>query len=207
MATPTPTPPPPACDVGRIWVDVQKPRLTQVRWEPPFPILNSQYRADPKPGVDFFTWAAGGRATQYETVLEQQCRNGGAFPADCSNDWRWACYDKITEGPYDDPIVRLDIHLPLSENSLLWIWEGLAPRYYGAHKRQDALAGVYPLHSWTGEAMSLYDEFLDWRPEDPGIYAGRWVITSKGTPLNQPQTAIEPYTVPVYLRDTTLREP
>lgn len=103
--------------------------------------------------------------------------------------------------------MRLDIHLPLSESSLLWIWEELAPRYYGAHKRQDALAGVYPLHSWTGEAMSVYDEFLDWRPEDPGNYAGRWVITSKGTPLNQPQTAIEPYTVPVYLRDTTLTEP
>lgn len=207
MATPTPTPPPPACDVGRIWVDLEKPRLTQVRWEPPFPILNSQYQTDPEPGVDFFTWAAGGRATQYETVLEQQCRNAGAFPADCPNNWRWACYDKITEGPYDDPIVRLDIHLPLSDGSSAWIGQELRGRYYDAYKRQDPFAQIYPMHVWTGEAMSLYDEFLDWRPEDPGTYAGRWVITSKGTPLNQPQTAIEPYTVLVYLRDTTLTEP
>lgn len=41
-ATATPTPPPPACDVGRIWVDLEEPRLTEVRWEPPFPTLGSR---------------------------------------------------------------------------------------------------------------------------------------------------------------------
>jgi len=193
--------------VGRIWVDLEEPRLTQVRWEPPFPVLDSQHPYDPEPGIDFFTWATGGRATQYETVLEQRCRNGGSFPGDCPNDWTWACYDRVTEGPYDDPIVRLDIHLPLSQPSSAWINQALRSRYYGAYTRQDHFALIDPIHVWGGEAMSLYDEFLDWRPEDPGNYAGRWVITSKGTPLNQPQTAIEPYTVPVYLRDTTLTEP
>lgn len=206
-ATLTPTPPPPACDVGRVWVDLQKPSLTQVRWEPPYPVLESQYRTDLEPGVDFFTWAAGGRATQYETMLEQQCRNGGTFPGDCPTDWQWACYDKITEGPYEDPIVRMDIHLPLSESALSWIFQGLGPRYYGARQRQDGFAALYPQHSWSGEAMSLYDEFLDWRPQDPGLYAGRWEITTKGTPLNPPQVVIEPHPVSVYLRDTTLTEP
>lgn len=206
-ATATPTPPPPACDVGRIWVDLEKPRLTQVRWEPPYPVLESQYRVDPQPGVDFFTWAAGGRATRYETVLEQRCPNGGSFPGDCPDDWTWACYDKVTEGPYDDPIVRIDIHLPLSESALAWILQGLGPRYYGAHQRQNAFAALYPQHSWSGEAMSVYDEFLDWRPEDPGLYAGRWVVTTKGTPLSQPQVVNEPHPVTVYLRDTTLTEP
>lgn len=206
-ATATPTPPPPACDVGRVWVDVQKPGLTQVRWEPPYPVLESQYRTDPQPGVDFFTWATGGRATRYETVLEQQCRNGGSFPGDCPNDWTWACYDKVTEGPYDDPLVRMDIYLPLSEASLFWIWGELSPRYYGAHKRQDSYESFYPLHSWTGEAMSVYDEFLNWQPVDPGRYAGEWTLTTKGTPLNPPQMVSERHPVTVHLRDTTLSEP
>lgn len=203
---PTPTPTPPACQVGATWVEVTRPRTTQVVWDPPYPVLESQRMvSDPDPGVVFETWAQGGRAVRYETVLEQQCIAGGSYPADCPNSWRWACYDRVVE-QYDDPIVSLEIYLPLSPTSSTWIQGDLAQRYYNAYPREGWEEWFLPHHAWHGRSMSVYTVSEPWLPDDPGFYLGRWRITTQGTPLNPPQSVDDYYQVPVYLRDVTLGE-
>lgn len=194
--TATPTPKPPAGCPETTWIKVQKPDA-DIRHEPPNPLVARQDTTNT--GFTLHFHVTGGWAKKYEQKPEQKCKTGGgAYPDDCPNDWKWVCVRRVIE-QHNDPIAKVELGMRLGDNVKEWIEGDLGSRYYGA-KTQDPLPAVWLLYE--GETMTWVDDF-EYHPYDPGIHGGRLFVTTKGTPLNPPQKVSFPYTVPVYLWDTT----
>ena len=47
---------------------------------------------------------------------------------------------------------------------------------------------------------------LDYKAQDPGVHGGKIIVTTKGTPLNEPQRLAVPFVLKVYLLDSTIEE-
>ncbi len=198
---PTPTPVPPVCDVGRTTVHVEEPAITW-EYEPEYPVAVHQ---DPTfRGFDILIQAKGGWAEKRRVELTQECRDGnGTYPEDCPDEaWEWVCEEQVLEH-HDDPLVRIDMPMRLDDSSVAWIEGYLRQRYYGA-TRKEPLPWVF--HLWQGEAMRVSTGLMEYKAQDPGVHGGRIIATTKGTPLNPPQVIEQPYSVPVYLLDTTIQK-
>ncbi len=198
---PTPTPVPPTCDVGRITVHVEEPAISWA-YEPEYPVAVHQ---DPTfRGFDILIEAEGGWAEKRQVQLEQECRDGsGTYPEDCPDEaWEWVCFERVLEH-HDDPLVRIDMPMRLEDSSVAWIEGYLRQRYYGA-ARKEPLPWVF--HLWQGEAMQVSTGLMEYAGQDPGVHGGRIMGTTRGTPLNLPQVVEQPYSVPVYLLDTTIQK-
>jgi len=194
---PTATPKPPASCKETTWVKVQEPKSNIIGYEPPYPLVARQDTTNT--GFTLHFNVTGGWAKKYEQKPEQMCRQSGkTYPDDCPNDWRWVCVRKVIE-KYDDPIVEVKLGMRLGDGVKEWIEQDLGSRYYGA-KTQDPLPALWLLYK--GETMSWTDDF-EFHPYDPGVHGGRLFVTTKGTPISDPQQVSFPYTVPVYLWDTT----
>lgn len=196
-ATPTATPPPPIACPARTWVRVKQP-AADIAHEPPFPLVARQDSTNT--GFTLHFHVSGGWAEKKEQKPQQMCRQSGrTYPDDCPNDWRWVCVRR-TLAHYDDPIVQVDLGMRLGDGVKAWIEQDLGSRYYGAHV-QDDLPHVWNLYQ--GRTLSWTDDF-EYHPYDPGVHGGRLFVTTRGTPLNESQKVSFPYTVPVYLWDTTM---
>jgi hypothetical protein len=200
-ATPvlTPTPTPPVCAEGII-DHIEPPLVVDWYHEPDYPTVvgqDSSFR-----GFDLIIQARGGYAERREVKLVQQCPNGGTDPAACPNAWQWVCDARVL-ARYDDPIVDIDLPMRLADSSVEWLNDDLRPRYPGA-SHKEGLPRVFEL--WNGEAMSVETGLLDYKAQDPGVHGGKIIVTTKGTPLNEPQRLAVPFEVPVYLLDSTLNE-
>ena len=197
----TPTPVPPVCDDGATYVHIEEP-FADWFYEPDYPIAIHQ---DPQfRGFDIVIDANGGFAEKREIKLEQLCSDGsGIFPDDCPAEaWQWSCSDYVLEH-YDDPVVKVEMPMRLADSTVEWIEGDLASRYYNA-TRKEPLPKLFEL--WEGESMALRTGLYNYEAQDPGNHGGRIIILTKGTPLNEPQRLAIPYSVPVYLLDSTLRE-
>ena len=196
--TPTPTPPPPESCPVRTWVLVHEPESDEIEHEPPYPLVARQDTTNT--GFVLHFNVTGGWAKKYEQEPKQMCRTRSqTYPDDCPNDWEWVCVRNVIE-QYDDPIIEVDLGMRLGDGVREWIENDLGSRYYGAHV-QDDLPRVWELYKGGG-VMSWSSDF-EYHPYDPGVHGGRLIVTIKGTPLNPPQHVSFPYTVPVYLWDTT----
>jgi len=198
---PTATPRPPTCDEGRTYIKIEKPAATWYH-DPKYPVAVHQ---DPTfRGFDLVIDARGGWAEKRRIELEQECANGpGEYPEDCPNDsWEWSCEDKVIER-HDDPLVKIDLPMRLEDSSQEWIDGYLSSRYYGA-TRKEPLPKTFYL--WRGAAMAIRTGLFDYKAQDPGVHGGKIILTTKGTPLNQTQVVEIPYSVPVYLMDTTIQK-
>ncbi len=196
---PTATPTPPASCPVRTWVKVQKPQANKIEYEPPFPLVARQDTTNT--GFTLHFDISGGWAKKYEQRPEQMCKTRGqTYPDDCPNDWEWVCVRRVIE-LYDDPIVQVDLGMRLGDGVKEWIENDLGSRYYGATTQED-LPRVWQLYKGPGVMRWQYD--FEYHPFDPGTHGGRLMVKTKGTPLNPPQDVSFPYSVPVYLWDTTL---
>ena len=213
-ATPVPTPtPPPGCpDPGAppTWIEIIKPRIAAVDYEPDHPVVIGQ---DPdRRGFDLLLNATGGQARRWRRATQQFCDDGGGiYPADCPDGpWHWDCPDRIIEH-YDDPFQAIEVRMRLADASVEWIEEDLPGRYYGA-ARKEGLPHVWALRGVNGQMAVAQrwryapgqPDVLSTGPIDPGIHGGKTVGTTRGTPLNPPQIVERPFSVPVYLLDTTI---
>ncbi len=197
VPTATPTPKPPASCPARTWVRVIEPDA-DIDYEPPYPLVARQDWTNT--GFTLEMRLTGGQAKKYEQKPEQMCRQRGkTYPDDCPNDWQWVCVRKVIE-QYNDPIVQVDLGMRLGDGVKEWIENDLGSRYYGA-KPQGDLPRVWQLYKGPGVMTWKYD--FEYHPLDPGTHGGRVMVKTKGTPLNRPQDVSFPYSVPVYLWDTT----
>lgn len=201
QATPTPaltpTPTPPAC-TERIYDHIEQPQVVDWFHEPDYPTVVGQ---DPTfRGFDLYIHATGGYAERRQVALEQICPDGSTDPAACPQSWRWQCSTKVI-AHHDDPIVDIDLPMRLADSSVEWLNEDLQPRYPGASHRE-GLPRVFRL--WSGEAMAVETGLFDYKAQDPGIHGGKIVVTTKGTPLSEPQRIAVPFSVPVYLMGSTI---
>ena len=196
--TATPTPKPPASCKITTWVKVERPKASRIDYEPPYPLVARQDTTNT--GFTLHFDVSGGWAKKYEQRPEQMCKTRGqTYPDDCPNDWRWVCVREVVER-YDDPIVEVVLGMRLGDGVKEWIENDLGSRYYGA-TTQDDLPKLWIL--FHGQTMHWTDDF-EYHPFDPGTHGGRLMVKTKGTPLNPPQDVSFPYSVPVYLWDTTL---
>ena len=196
-ATATPTPRPPAGCPTRTWIKVQSPEA-DIKYEPPYPLVARQDTTNT--GFTLHFNVTGGWAKKYEQKPEQMCKTSGdKYPDDCPNDWKWVCVRRVIE-QHNDPIVEVNLGMRLGDGVKEWIENDLGSRYYGA-KPQDDLPRVWQLYKGGGVMSWTYD--FEYHPYDPGVHGGRLFVITKGTPLNPPQEISFPYTVPVYLWDTT----
>ena len=197
VATATPTPRPPAGCPARTWIKVQSPGA-DIKYEPPYPLVARQDTTNT--GFTLHFNVTGGWAKKYEQKPEQMCKTAGkTYPDDCPNDWKWVCVRRVIE-QHDDPIVEVNLGMRLGDGVKEWIENDLGSRYYGA-TTQDDLPHVWQLYKGGGVMSWTYD--FEYHPFDPGVHGGRLFVITKGTPLNPPQKPTFPYTVPVYLWDTT----
>jgi hypothetical protein len=178
---------------------VERPEA-DITYEPPFPLVARQDTTNT--GFTLTFNLTGGEAKKYEQRPEQRCRGGGEYPDDCPNNWRWVCVREIVER-YDDPIVEVNLGMRLGDGVKEWIENDLGSRYYGA-KPQEDLPRVWQLYDGPGVMEWTYD--FEYHPYDPGTHGGRLMVTTRGTPLSEPQRVSFPYSVPVYLWDTTQGE-
>ncbi len=213
-ATPVPTPtPPPGCpDPGApiTWIEIIKPRIAEADYDPDHPVVIGQ---DPdRRGFDLLLNATGGQARRWRRATQQFCDDGsGIYPADCPDGpWHWDCPDVISER-YDDPFQAIEVRMRLADASVEWIEEDLPGRYYGA-ARKEGLPRVWALRNVAGQMAVAQrwryapgqPDVLSTGPVDPGVHGGKIVGTTRGTPLNPPQIVERPFSVPVYLLDTTI---
>ena len=198
VPTPTATPKPPRSCPEITWVKVQEPDA-DIKYEPPYPLVARQDTTNT--GFTLHFNVTGGWAKKYEQKPEQMCKQRGkTYPDDCPNDWKWVCVRRIIE-QYNDPIVQVNLGMRLGDGVKEWIENDLGSRYYGA-RPQDDLPRVWQLYKGGGVMSWTYD--FEYHPFDPGVHGGRLMVKTKGTPLNPPQNVSFPYSVPVYLWDTTL---
>jgi hypothetical protein len=198
---PTPTPVPPTCDSGGTYIHIEEPAASWY-YEPDYPVAIHQ---DPTfRGFDIVIDAQGGWAEKRELALQQRCESiSGEYPADCpDDDWYWRCEEVVLEH-HDDPLIKIELPMRLADSSVEWIEKDLSARYYHA-QRQEPLPKVFEL--WEGAAMSVRTGLFDYPAEDPGVHGGKIILLTRGTPLNQPQRLALPYSVPVYLMDSTIQE-
>lgn len=196
---PTPTAVPPACDEGKIFTKLELPAVVW-KHEPDYPVAVQQ---DPTfRGFDLIIDVKGGFAEERQSKLEQVCSNGqGLFPKDCPDEaWRWSCSEKVLRH-FDDPVLKVDVPMRLADSTVAWIEGDLRSRYYNA-QRKEPLPKTFEI--WRGESMSIHTGIFDYKAQDPGVHGGKIIVETKGTPLSEPQRVAIPYSVPVYLRDTTL---
>lgn len=201
VVEPTITPPPLTCNEGGTYVHIEEPAASWF-YEPAYPVAVHQ---DPQfRGFDLVIDAQGGWAEKRGFEQQQRCQNSsGEYPTDCPNDsWYWRCEEVVLER-YDDPLIKVELPMRLADSSVDWIEGYLGSRYYHA-RRQEPLPKVFEL--WAGEAMSVQTGLFQYPAEDPGVHGGKIILLTKGTPLNQPQRVALPYSVPVYLVDTTIKE-
>lgn len=213
VVTPEPTPPPDCPDPGetREWTEIKPPKLTFAGYKPERPVVVEQ---DPdRQGFRMQLTGAGGRYEHKTQQLEKVCDDQPApingTPQPCRT-WHWECPIRCPEC-YDDPFAAVQVRMRLADPTMAWIQGELAQRYTGAQPKEGLprtwqLPGVrnrMTLDLWWIYAPGQPD-VLSNGPLDPGIHGGKIIGWTTGTPKSPPQVVETPFSVPVYLLDTTI---
>lgn len=205
---PDPVAPPPAgppslsdtaCTAPLRWLELQPPVIRDVYHHPPFPVLPSQVTS--RETVDDLVitlYLVGGRVRVKVKEEVKECPQGGRPPADCPDDVVTRCRVRI-QAEHADPVVAVEAQVNLSSAAQSWIRGSLARRYTGASVRRGA-----QILRWSGSQQSGFAELPSWTPLDPGRYQAEVTVTTAGTPVSEPQSAVRTHSVTVSLRDTTL---
>ena len=125
-------------------------------------------------------------------------------------EWHWECPIRCAEC-YNDPFAGIQVRMRLADSTMAWIEGDLAGRYTGAQPREGLprtwqLPGVrnrMTLDLWWIYAPRQPD-ILSNGPLDPGVHGGKIIGWTTGTPKSPPQVVEAPFSVPVYLLDTTI---
>ncbi len=211
IVTPEPTPPPECPPLGEVreWTEIKPPKLTFTGYKPERPVVVEQ---DPdKQGFRMQITGAGGRyehkTQQLEKVCDDQPQPANGAPC---KEWHWECPIRCPEC-YDDPFAAVQVRMRLADSTMAWIQGDLAGRYTGAQPKEGLprtwqLPGVrnrMTLDLWWIYAPRQPD-ILSNGPLDPGVHGGKIIGWTTGTPKSPPQVVEAPFSVPVYLLDTTI---
>ena len=211
VVTPEPTPPPDCPALGKVreWTEIIPPKLTFAGYKPERPVVVEQ---DPdKQGFRLQMTGKGGRYEHKTQQLEKVCDDQPPPAAGSACQvWHWACPIRCPEC-YDDPFAAVQVRMRLADPTLAWLQGELAQRYTGVQPKEGLprtwqLPGVrnrMTLDLWWRYAPGQPD-VLSNGPLDPGVHGGKIVGWTTGTAKSPPQVVEAPFSVPVYLLDTTI---
>ena len=104
------------------------------------------------------------------------------------------------KGFYSDPVKSMYLGMRLADSSAAWINREPASRRYGA-LQQEGFPNV--CHLYSGPGVTWRPLTFQYHPTDPGVYGGRIILETVGTPLSRSQHVFVPFSVPVYLKEAT----